>query len=146
MISTIYELKEVNNYVKSIIKKNNKEGKIPLGMMFEVPSVFIDPMPFLKEIDFGNLGTNDLSQYLFAIDRNNAHVTYLNNENDEILFKLTKNLLKEASRLKIDISLCGEISLRSSFFKKLIESGLRKISISPLGADNIIKEIAMTKL
>ena len=143
MISSLQELKQVNSYVKNILSKNNKDKEILTGMMFEVPSVLIEPEMFLSEIDFGNLGTNDLLQYLFAVDRNNAYVSYLDIENENTLYKLISNLLKEAMRQKKQIIYCGELSFSSDLLKKLIKTGLRKISISPLGFQNTLNELSL---
>ena len=63
MISNIDELKKANQITQTIINKNNLSKKINIGMMFEVPSVFINPQPYLQLVDFISIGSNDLVQY-----------------------------------------------------------------------------------
>lgn len=141
MISSLNELLEVNDLVKKIIKEEGVEDRVELGMMFEVPSVFIDPEPFYEHIDFISIGTNDLVQYLFGVDRNNVHVNYLNNQNDPAVLKLLDRTIKSADKAGIDVSVCGEIDYTTDFLDNLIKSGLRKISIFPLGIKKAIGKI-----
>jgi phosphotransferase system enzyme I (PtsI) len=139
MISNINELGEVLIIIKEITDKYN--SNIPVGMMFEVPSVFIDPVPFLQKIDFASIGSNDLVQYLFGVDRNNALVSSLYIRDSDIVFKLIDNLIIEANKLNIEVSLCREIDYDSTFLERIIKSGITKLSISPLSITEIFKKI-----
>ncbi len=83
MISNYNELEEVLVIIRKIMQE--QAASIPVGMMFEVPSVFIDPKPYLEIIDFVSIGSNDLVQYLFGVDRNNLHVSHLYNRDSDII-------------------------------------------------------------
>ncbi len=141
MISNIDELKEVNEITKKIINDNDFSKDIKTGMMFEVPSVFIDPAPFLELIDFISIGSNDLVQYLYGVDRNNTNVSYLYKQDSDAIYKLINNVIEEANKEKKDVTLCGEIDFNSQFLKKIIKLGIRKFSISPVTTSKIIEKI-----
>lgn len=141
MISNIDELKEVNIIVKNIINKRDHSEDIHIGIMFEVPSLFIDPNPFMKLVDFISIGSNDLVQYLYGVDRNNANVSHLYKQDSSPIYKLIENVIKESIIENKDVTLCGELDLNSDFFKKLIKLGLRKFSVSPITIPKIIEKI-----
>lgn len=141
MISNIDELKEVNDIVKSILNKNEYSRNIHIGIMFEVPSLFIDPNPYLKLVDFISIGSNDLVQYLYGVDRNNANVSHLYKQDSAVIYKLIENVIKESIKENKEVTLCGEIDLNSNFFEKLIKLGLKKFSVSPITIPKIIEKI-----
>lgn len=141
MISNIDELKKVNKIAKAIIDENNLSNKIDVGMMFEVPSVFINPDPFLKLVDFISIGSNDLVQYLYGVDRNNANVSHLYKQDSIAIYKLIEHVLFEANKQKKDVTLCGEIDFNSKFFEKIIRLGMKKFSISPVTMPKVIEKI-----
>ncbi len=141
MISDIDELNSVNQTVRNILSKYGLAEKIKIGMMFEVPSVFIDPVPFLKKIDFASIGSNDLVQYIYGVDRNNSLVSQLYKQDSAVIYKLIKRLLFDAEKIGVDITLCGEIDFKTQFFEKLVEIGIRKFSISPIVAPTVIERI-----
>ena len=141
MISNIDELKKVNKITKTIIEENNLSNKIDIGMMFEVPSVFINPAPYLKLVDFISIGSNDLVQYLYGVDRNNANVNHLYKQDSSAIYKLIEQVLIEAEKQNKEVTLCGEIDLNSGFFEKIIKLGIRKFSISPITLPKVIEKI-----
>ena len=141
MISNLNELKEVNFITKKIINKHNLSNQLSIGMMFEVPSVFINPEPYLQEINFASIGTNDLVQYLYGVDRNNSHVTHLYNQDDQAVYDLIGRLIKNAHEIGKEVSLCGEINYDTQFLEHIIELGINKISIAPIGVAKLIKKI-----
>jgi phosphoenolpyruvate-protein phosphotransferase (PTS system enzyme I) len=141
MISTLEELEETNDIFNNIVEELNIKTKIEKGMMFEVPSVFIKPKDFIKEVDFISIGTNDLVQYLFGIDRNNLEVSYLYNQDNPAVYALLKKTVAEAKKEKKGITLCGEIDLNTNFLESIIKLGITRISISPLSAPKIIDKI-----
>ncbi|WP_303323282.1 phosphoenolpyruvate--protein phosphotransferase, partial [Turicimonas muris] len=79
MVTSIEEIIEAKRYIETAKAQLSAEGKlfnpeVPVGIMVEVPAVAIRPEPFLREVDFASLGTNDLVQYTLAVDRGNPSV------------------------------------------------------------------------
>ncbi|MCG8572485.1 MAG: phosphoenolpyruvate--protein phosphotransferase [Spirochaetes bacterium] len=138
MISCLDELEQVHSITKEIIAKYQVQSQIEIGMMFEVPSVFINPEPFFKKVDFGSIGSNDLLQYLFGIDRNNPDVSYLYHQNHQQVILLIEQLVKVANKLNKSLTICGEIGEDPQYITKLINVGVKNFSISPSAAQNLI--------
>ncbi len=105
-------------------------GEIKHGLMFEVPSACLEAEELLEHADFGSIGTNDLIQYTFAVDRNNENVAYDFNPDKNSFWKLIKLILEAAKKNNRPISVCGEIASDIRYVKKLMEIGVKQISVS----------------
>lgn len=101
------------------------------GIMFEVPSACLAADDLLKEADFGSIGTNDLIQYLFAVDRNNEYVAYDYKPDRPVFWNLLSQIQKSAEKHKKCLSVCGEIASNPKYLKKLIQLGFSRFSVSP---------------
>jgi phosphoenolpyruvate-protein kinase (PTS system EI component) len=93
--------------------------------MIEVPSVLFALPEFNKVVDFYSIGTNDLTQYLFAIER--THPTLKTDTLSPIVFSVLENILKESTK---PVSICGELASEPKAIKKLLKLGLEKFSMS----------------
>lgn len=105
-------------------------GNISHGIMFEVPSACLDPAGLIKESDFASIGTNDLIQYLFAVDRNNAKVAYDYSPDRKIFWKIIKNIARTAAKYGRKVSVCGELAGDPRYIKKLMQCGVFSVSVS----------------
>ncbi|MBX3177036.1 MAG: phosphoenolpyruvate--protein phosphotransferase [Candidatus Hydrogenedentes bacterium] len=101
------------------------------GVMFEVPSACLLADELMAISDFGSIGTNDLIQYLFAIDRNNERVAGDYNPDKPVFWKLLRQIAEAAARHGRPLSVCGEIGGQPACIPKLIDLGLRCVSVSP---------------
>ena len=142
MISSVNEFKEAKEFALNIAKTENikKENinieNIEFGIMVEVPSVLFEIKEFNKYVDFYSIGTNDLSQYLFAIER--THKTLKIDPLSPTLFKALELIHKEATK---PLSICGELAGDIRATKKLIEIGITKLSMSSKQIAKIKEEI-----
>ncbi len=116
-------------FMSSILGIN--AGEIKHGVMFEVPSACISADSLLKAADFGSIGSNDLAQYLFALDRNNGLVSGEYNPDHAVFWKMVEQVAAAATALRRPLSLCGEIAGRPKFLPKLIAHGIYCVSVSP---------------
>jgi len=136
MISSLWELDQTKKII-SICKSNLKKEKIPfddnikLGIMIEVPSSAILADIFAKNCDFFSIGTNDLVQYLLAVDRNNKSVEKYYDENHPAIFKIIRSITRKAHKNNIKVVLCGEMASDISFTKKMINLGIDELSVNP---------------
>lgn len=101
------------------------------GVMLEVPAACIAAEELLAVADFGSIGTNDLFQYLFAIDRNNEHVAADFKPDHPVFWKLISQVVAAARKEGKSLSVCGEIAGWPDYALKLMELGIRTISVSP---------------
>ena len=106
------------------------QGEIKHGLMFEVPSACLDAEEILKEADFGSIGTNDLIQYLFAVDRDNEFVAYDHHPDRKIFWKLIHHVTHAAKKHHKPISVCGELAANPAYARKLIQEGVRTVSVA----------------
>jgi phosphotransferase system enzyme I (PtsI) len=105
-------------------------GVIKHGIMFEVPSVCLDAEEIFKVVDFGSIGTNDLIQYLFAVDRDNEHVAYDHHPDRPAFWKLIGHVARAARKHRKPLSVCGELASNPVYARKLIAAGIRAVSVA----------------
>ena len=107
------------------------QGEIKHGLMFEVPSACLDAEEILKEADFGSIGTNDLIQYLFAVDRDNEFVAYDHHPDRKIFWHLIHHVAHAAKKHRKPLSVCGELAANPAYARKLLAAGIRAVSVAP---------------
>ena len=105
-------------------------GRLHHGVMFEVPSACMDARGLLEEADFASIGSNDLIQYFFAIDRNNNIVAGDYHPDYEVFWRLLENLSLAANLADKPLSICGELASDVQYTGRLIASGIRTASVS----------------
>ena len=104
---------------------------IELGAMFEVPSACMQAKLIFKHVDFGSIGSNDLIQYLFAVDRNNEQVSSDYNPWHPVLWRLLEDLVGASAECGKPLSICGEMAGKQGFAARLLDIGIRSLSVSP---------------
>lgn len=141
MISSSWELKQVIHqldYAKSELESEgipfNPDMKV--GAMIEIPSAALAIKSILSQVDFISIGTNDLLQYLLAMDRNDEAVNYLYNPLHPAVLKILLHIIKSANRSGVPVSICGEMAGDLNLIRLLLGMGLRKFSMHP---GNILK-------
>ena len=136
MVSTLREVKEVKRIIDEC-KQELRDEKIKFdedietGIMIEVPSAAVMAKEFAKEIDFLSIGTNDLIQYLMAVDRGNDLVSELYQEFSPVVIRTIKHIVDEAKKAKKPVSLCGEMAADTLAMPLLVGLGIEILSMSP---------------
>ncbi|EQA1624667.1 phosphoenolpyruvate--protein phosphotransferase [Enterobacter asburiae] len=105
------------------------DEKIPLGIMLEVPSVMFIIDQCCEEIDFFSIGSNDLTQYLLAVDRDNAKVTRHYNSLNPAFLRALDYAVQAVHRQGKWIGLCGELGAKGSVLPLLVGLGLDELSM-----------------
>ena len=106
-------------------------GSILHGIMFEVPSACLQARAILEEADFGSIGTNDLIQYLFAVDRNNERVSYDFVPERPVLWSVISKVARAGRAARKPVSICGEIAADPHFVPLIRKAGVAIVSVSP---------------
>ena len=106
-------------------------GELHHGVMFEVPSACLEARRLLEVADFGSIGTNDLIQYLFAVDRNNELVAYDYTPDRSVFWSVLELIVAAAAETGRPISVCGEVASNVQFLPELLKLGISKLSVSP---------------
>lgn len=142
MIIDAEQMKAILELVDKALKDTGvKREEIELGAMFEVPSAFIEAEEILELVDFGSIGSNDLIQYLFAIDRNNELVSSDYKPEHPVLWKTMANLSKIATDMNKPLSICGELAYREGMTEKLLDIGIKILSVPPRIIPKVRKEM-----
>jgi len=105
-------------------------GQIHHGVLFEVPSACMEARSLLDEADFGSIGSNDLVQYLFAVDRNNERVAHDYSPDHEVFWDLLAELADAAAQARKPLSICGELASDPTYIPRLLAGGIRTVSVS----------------
>jgi len=146
MISTIKEIRETKELIKECKAELELSGQrftdnFPLGIMIEVPSAAVLATQLARESDFFSIGTNDLIQYMMAVDRGNDLVVDLYQEFHPAILRTLSYILEDTKESGIKISICGEMAADSLAVPVLIGLGLKSLSVSPVAAPSIKRTI-----
>jgi phosphotransferase system enzyme I (PtsI) len=103
----------------------------PVGVMIEIPSAAVTADLLAREADFFSIGTNDLIQYLLAVDRTDARVSRLFEPLHPAVLRTLRGIIRAAARRGLPVSLCGEMAADPTILPLLIGLGLGDFSMSP---------------
>jgi phosphoenolpyruvate-protein kinase (PTS system EI component) len=119
--------------VKEHLSQLGSELQVPslpkLGAMIETPAAALSAKEIAKHVDFLSFGTNDLTQYAFAADRENAAVERYFNDASDVIFRLLQITHDDVP--DVPLSVCGELAGRPEHLTKLLKYGIRTFSIAP---------------
>jgi phosphotransferase system enzyme I (PtsI) len=142
LVSTLLELKHAKMVLREAIEDLEEEGAefdrdIKVGMMVEVPSVVMMMDHFVEEVDFFSIGTNDLIQYVLAVDRSNKDVAGLYTASDPSVLRMINIAVRAALENEVPISMCGQMSGNPIYTMLLLGMGLRSFSVTPAAIPEI---------
>jgi len=127
MVATPDEFLSAKTFAKEVAKKHQCNiDNIAFGMMVEVPSVLFMMDAFNEIVDFYSIGSNDLNQYLHAVER--THPTLSLNPRSEALFAAIEYCVRHAEK---PVSLCGELAADEVAIARLVKCGVHILSVSP---------------
>ena len=136
MVSVLEEVITVNeelNKAKELVRGEGIEldSEIKLGIMVEVPSVALQIDSFAPYVDFFSIGTNDLTQYMLAVDRGNDRIAHLYQQHHPAVWRVIDFVVKSALKNKIEVAVCGEIAAHPMAAACLMGMGIYDLSMSP---------------
>ncbi|MCZ6674257.1 MAG: phosphoenolpyruvate--protein phosphotransferase [Verrucomicrobia bacterium] len=136
MVSGLEELHAANQLLDEV-KKDLKASKvkfdesIEVGIMIEIPSAAFICDILADHCDFFSIGTNDLMQYMLAVDRGNEQVAHLYEPCHPALLRILKQIVEMSNAKNQPVSICGELAGDPIFVPLLVGLGLRNLSVSP---------------
>jgi phosphotransferase system enzyme I (PtsI) len=129
----VMEAKKILYEVAEELEKECKEYRIPpVGIMLETPISILNINRLASLVDFFSLGTNDLFQYTFAVDRTNEKVSYLYKPFNPAFWKFIKDAIDSAHKNNKWIGICGELGGDLKAFMLLYSLGIDEVSVAPL--------------
>lgn len=147
MITSVTEVqavkKIINGICRDLDKKDIKYDKdIKIGIMIETPAAAIMADVLAHEVDFFSIGTNDLTQYILAVDRGNENVAYLYSALNPAVIRSIKHIIECAHNAGIEAGMCGEAAADERMIPLLLNFGLDEFSVTVSRVLETRKEIA----
>lgn len=136
MISAISEVRKAKSELEECMSSLEKDQLVfnhnpKVGIMIEVPSAAICADHFAKEVDFFSIGTNDLTQYVLAVDRTNPDVAHLGSELHPAVLRLIDQVIENGHKAGIWVGMCGELAGNETAIPILLGFGLDEFSVTP---------------
>lgn len=154
MIISVDEVIKIKNIVETVKQELISEeiqfsDNVELGIMIETPAAAIISDDLAKEVDFFSIGTNDLSQYTLAIDRQNDKLTNIFDSHHKAILRLIKFIADNAHKNGIWVGICGELGADESLTETFLSMGIDELSVSPpyvLGIRKKVRETNISKV
>ena len=135
MIISVDEVRKIKAISEEVKEELTKEGipfgNVEQGIMIETPAAAVMSDELAKEVDFFSIGTNDLTQYTLAIDRQNAKLDSFYNPHHEAVLRLIQMTVENAHKAGIWAGICGELGADTTLTQRFLEMGVDELSVSP---------------
>ena len=136
MITSVSELEKILSICQEVRQELKGEGveisdKVELGIMIETPAAAVISDRLAPMVDFFSVGTNDLTQYTLACDRQNATIEQFIDTHHEAVLRLIEISAKNAHKYGAWIGICGELAADTSLTEKFLRMGIDELSVSP---------------
>ena len=135
MITSLWEVKRIKEIVEEVKAELTAEqlefGNPQQGIMIETPAAVMMSGELAKEVDFFSIGTNDLTQYTLAIDRQNPKLDKFYDAHHPAVLSMIRMTVENAHKAGIWAGICGELGADTSLTKEFLEMGVDELSVSP---------------
>ena len=135
MITSLWEVKRIKEIVEEVKAELTAEqlefGNPQQGIMIETPAAVMMSEKLAKEVDFFSIGTNDLTQYTLAIDRQNPKLDKFYDAHHPAVLSMIRMTVENAHKAGIWAGICGELGADTSLTKEFLAMGVDELSISP---------------
>lgn len=134
MITSVWEIRRIKEILTEVKRELAKE-QIPfreaeLGVMIETPAAVMISELLAKEVDFFSIGTNDLTQYTLAVDRQNESLDPFYDAHHEAILRMIEMTVANGHREHIKVGICGELAADREVLPRLIRMGVDELSVS----------------
>ncbi len=135
MIISVNEVKQIKEIVDGVKKELDEQGlsygEVELGIMIETPAAVMISDLLAKEVDFFSIGTNDLTQYTLAIDRQNPKLDHIYDSHHEAVLRMLKMVVDNGHKEGCWVGICGELGADTSLTETFLRMGFDELSVSP---------------
>lgn len=135
MIANMWEIdriKEIEKEVRNELKQQGIDtGNVQTGIMIETPAAVMQSDELAEKVDFFSIGTNDLTQYTLAVDRQNPKLDSFFDPHHPAVLKMIKMVVDNAHKAGIWAGICGELGADTSLTREFLKMGVDELSVSP---------------
>lgn len=136
MITSVWEVQEIKRICRNIRAELTEEGvpmadKVELGIMIETPDAVMMSAELAREVDFFSVGTNDLTQYTLAVDRQGVGLDRFFDAHHPAVLRMIRMAAENAHRAGIWIGICGELGADAELTETFLSMGIDELSVSP---------------
>ena len=154
MVTSVWEVRETKKLIESVKKELDAEGlpysdHVEIGVMIETPAAAVISDRLAKEVDFFSCGTNDLTQYTLACDRQNNDLGRFYDPHHLSVIRLLKMVTENAHKNGIWVGICGELGADLDMTETFLAIGVDELSVTPravLPLRNKIRNLDMTEI
>lgn len=135
MIISVDEVKEIKKIVESIkaelTEKGIEYGEVEQGIMIETPAAVMISDLLAEEVDFFSIGTNDLTQYTLAIDRQNSKLDNIYDAHHPAVLRMIQKTIENGHKAGCWVGICGELGADMTLTETFLKMGIDELSVSP---------------
>ena len=135
MIISVWEIQRIKEIVEEVkaelAAEGHAMGEVELGIMIETPAAVMMSDELAKEVEFFSIGTNDLTQYTLAIDRQNQALETFYDAHHPAVLKMIKTTIDNGHKNGIWVGICGELAGDLELTETFIDMGIDELSVSP---------------
>ena len=136
MITSVWEVQEIKRICRNIRAELAEEGvpmadKVELGIMIETPAAVMMSAELAREVDFFSVGTNDLTQYTLAVDRQGVGLDRFFDAHHPAVLRMLCMAAENAHKAGIWIGICGELGADAELIETFLSMGIDELSVSP---------------
>ena len=136
MITSVWEVQEIKRICRNIRTELAEEGvpmadKVELGIMIETPAAVMMSAELAREVDFFSVGTNDLTQYTLAVDRQGVGLDRFFDAHHPAVLRMLRMAAENAHKAGIWIGICGELGADAELTETFLSMGIDELSVSP---------------
>ena len=150
MIISVKEVRQIKAIVEEVrselAEKGIPMGEIEQGIMIETPAAVLISDLLAKEVDFFSIGTNDLTQYTLAIDRQNAKLDSIYDAHHPAVLRAIQMVIENGHKGGCWVGICGELGADTTLTKTFLKMGIDELSVTPAAVLPIRKIIRETDL
>lgn len=148
-VDEVLKCKEIVNEVKKELDEQGLPyGEVELGIMIETPAAVLMSEELAKEVDFFSIGTNDLTQYTLACDRQNAAIESFNDPHHPAVLKEIQMTIENGHKGGAWVGICGELGADTSLTEIFLRMGVDELSVSPsriLAVRDVVRKLDLSK-
>lgn len=132
-VKEVLEIKKIVEEVKTELTEAGVEyGDVELGIMIETPAAVMISDLLAKEVDFFSIGTNDLTQYTLAIDRQNPKLDSIYDAHHPAVLRMIQMVIDNGHKENCWVGICGELGADMTLTEQFVKMGIDELSVSPV--------------